>query len=51
MRLLVFDESTMELEVQYLLDEDLVDLVVVDANQLIGLCEYCEQSIRRYRLP
>lgn len=49
MKLLIFDEESLELLDQYALDEDLVDLVILD-DTIIGLCYYCAYPLRRYSL-
>ena len=50
MRLLVFDTRTLELIDQYILDEDLIDLAIRNEDEFIGLCYYCDDPLRLYKL-
>lgn len=50
MRLFIFDAQSLNLERQLILDEDLEDFIVINGDELLGLCYYCEEPIRQYFL-
>lgn len=50
MKLLIFSIEDLNLEDHYILDEDLMDFIIFENNELIGLCYYCDNPIRQYWL-